>query len=617
MTGGIRKLDENVARVVAAGPSVKCITTAIDMLLKNSVESGASEVEVVLDLENDAFSVRDNGCGMSGRDLLHFGQLGYSSKSARTSVFRHHGRSVYDISCMAKVTTLTRLCGESSAWLKKPTGEIEKCDCTLSVGTSIIVTDFFYNVPVRRKAFKAMSPNAIYEEIRFLVFDQLVLHSDLQVHVTSASLLENGFTILETPSVDKESPETDKISRCLFGAFDLPSSDYCLKPVSAKFKEFTIDGMISTRPSPSKQFQLLYIDGERCRDSVILKPILHLLSNARSQLTGNKRDSCRQIFPFVLKFSTCLGTNDTYTQTPKHSFGAESVLHSLVAKIVNTLFKLEVSSPRKRTISQRDVDTKRPHSCGMLLDAPLTLLTNFKRSVLQTFSAVNQVDRKFILLRTTKEVPPSHPALILMDQHACDERIKFESMLKDFICGLALSPHALSVNCQVHVTVTPREYQNIEEYHDEFAKWGLRYTVKASSRTSQQIGIEITGVPKLLRQCSKKTIKEVLLKHADDLRMFRKTCVGTAFGTKDFTWWEYIKCMPSVLIEILRGRACRSAIMFGEELSVSECELLVTDLQKCRNPLYCAHGRPSLVPITVGFGTEDRAFNSDYLIEPA
>ena len=43
--------------------------------------------------------------------------------------------------------------------------------------------------------------------------------------------------------------------------------------------------------------------------------------------------------------------------------------------------------------------------------------------------------------------------------------------------------------------------------------------------------------------------------------------------------------------------ACRSAIKFGDKLSIKECETLIQDLKKCKLPFQCAHGRPTLAPV--------------------
>lgn len=48
---------------------------------------------------------------------------------------------------------------------------------------------------------------------------------------------------------------------------------------------------------------------------------------------------------------------------------------------------------------------------------------------------------------------------------------------------------------------------------------------------------------------------------------------------------------------IFSKQACRSAIMFGDELTKAECEDLLQRLSKCHLPFECAHGRPSIVPL--------------------
>ena len=55
----------------------------------------------------------------------------------------------------------------------------------------------------------------------------------------------------------------------------------------------------------------------------------------------------------------------------------------------------------------------------------------------------------------------------------------------------------------------------------------------------------------------------------------------------------FIECVLPTLSSI----ACRSAIMFGDELSIYQCQTLISQLKKCNNPFVCAHGRPSIIPL--------------------
>ena len=38
--------------------------------------------------------------------------------------------------------------------------------------------------------------------------------------------------------------------------------------------------------------------------------------------------------------------------------------------------------------------------------------------------------------------------------------------------------------------------------------------------------------------------------------------------------------------------------MFGDPLTLEECQKLISDLKHCTTPFQCAHGRPSVAPMT-------------------
>jgi DNA mismatch repair protein MLH3 len=54
---------------------------------------------------------------------------------------------------------------------------------------------------------------------------------------------------------------------------------------------------------------------------------------------------------------------------------------------------------------------------------------------------------------------------------------------------------------------------------------------------------------------------------------------------------------PPCITRIMHSKACRGAIMFGDELTRNECIDLVQRLSLCKLPFQCAHGRPSLIPL--------------------
>lgn len=51
--------------------------------------------------------------------------------------------------------------------------------------------------------------------------------------------------------------------------------------------------------------------------------------------------------------------------------------------------------------------------------------------------------------------------------------------------------------------------------------------------------------------------------------------------------------LPSSVLHVLKSKACRSAVMFGDHLSTSKCTALLQQLSKTRQWRQCAHGRPT------------------------
>ncbi|KAI8909584.1 hypothetical protein EDD86DRAFT_205793 [Gorgonomyces haynaldii] len=63
---------------------------------------------------------------------------------------------------------------------------------------------------------------------------------------------------------------------------------------------------------------------------------------------------------------------------------------------------------------------------------------------------------------------------------------------------------------------------------------------------------------------------------------------------------EHILSTPMLspgLWERLASKACRNAVMFGTKLSIATMEQLLKDIEQCKKPFKCAHGRPSIVVI--------------------
>ncbi|KAF0700106.1 Aste57867_9385 [Aphanomyces stellatus] len=183
------------------------------------------------------------------------------------------------------------------------------------------------------------------------------------------------------------------------------------------------------------------------------------------------------------------------------------------------------------------------------------------RSIFQHLRVIQQLDKKFILVQAD-----SPPLLLCIDQHAADERVKLEALedalLHDAFPTCAMEP-------PVSLALNGAEMTLVRRFADVIAHWGFVVDLTTWS---------LLHVPMVdHRTASPEDFLEYL-------------CLIATVSPS-------IAMPPPVIMRFLHSRACRSAIMFGDPLTLEECEHLIAQLSTCRLPFQCAHGRPSIVPL--------------------
>ena len=159
----IRILNENVIGKIAAGEVVERPAAAIKELIENSLDAGATAITVeTTDGGMTSIRVSDNGCGIDENDIRLAFERHATSKivtekdleTVGTLGFR--GEALASIVAVGKVTMITRTAERDTGLEVKNEGgkilSIKEKGCP--VGTSMIVKDLFYNVPVRRGFLK-------------------------------------------------------------------------------------------------------------------------------------------------------------------------------------------------------------------------------------------------------------------------------------------------------------------------------------------------------------------------------------------------------------------------------------------------------------------------------
>ena len=268
--------------------------------------------------------------------------------------------------------------------------------------------------------------------------------------------------------------------------------------------------------------------------------------------------------------------------------------------------------------------------------------TKLSKQGLAAARVIAQVDKKFILARMNNDIVGSSEnerkekkILALIDQHAADERIRVEKLFDElcmplppqdqpFTCGMGYG----NLDSAIKTTVLIRkivfetsisEQKLFVDHASRFADWGILYEISPSQQLS---GLSAAGKCRI----TVKTLPECI---AEKCRVDPNSLIGimrsevwncqhsayTKISGREKTektagWLSRIGDCPQGILEMLNSRACRSAIMFNDELSIEQCESLVQRLGACAFPFQCAHGRPSMIPL-VDMSAQLASCNSD------
>lgn len=264
--------------------------------------------------------------------------------------------------------------------------------------------------------------------------------------------------------------------------------------------------------------------------------------------------------------------------------------------------------------------------------------SRLSKSALSQAQVISQVDRKFILIKVSTE-PSSDmqtcggpdPMLVVVDQHAASERCILESLFTQMCepaaasttCSLEptsclglrsrISTSQLTKTIQISISSTEREM--FERHASRFADWGILYNLVSDagdgiSKQSSAKLIVLTLPDGISARCvaDPKLIIDILRTEiwAQEGSGARHALPKAMEAVEEHSWLYQIGSCPRGILELLNSRACRSAIMFNDELSMDQCTSLIGQLSRCAFPFMCAHGRVSMVPL-VRFDNGDKA----------
>jgi len=160
----IHLLPDSVANQIAAGEVVQRPASVIKELLENSVDAGATQIQVILrESGKELIQVIDNGKGMSPTDArMAFERHATSKITQAADLFALHtmgfrGEALASIVAVAEVDMKTRRAEDEAGIMLRMAGSkvLSQESVVCPVGTNLEVRNLFYNVPARRNFLKS------------------------------------------------------------------------------------------------------------------------------------------------------------------------------------------------------------------------------------------------------------------------------------------------------------------------------------------------------------------------------------------------------------------------------------------------------------------------------
>ncbi|QLK85911.1 DNA mismatch repair endonuclease MutL [Staphylococcus sp. 17KM0847] len=267
--GKIKALQTSLANKIAAGEVVERPSSVVKELLENSIDAGATEINVEVQ-ESGVASIRvvDNGSGIAEEDLSLVFHRHATSKlyddddlfHIRTLGFR--GEALASIASVAKVTLQTSTDGIDGFEVYAEEGEIlTQKPAKARQGTDIKVTDLFYNTPARLKYIKSLHTEL--GKITDIINRMAMSHPHIRM-----SLTNDGKTSLRTNG----SGRTNEVMAEIYGmkiARDL-------LPISGETSDYQIEGFVA-KPEHSrsnKHYISIFINGRYIKNFVLSKAVI-------------------------------------------------------------------------------------------------------------------------------------------------------------------------------------------------------------------------------------------------------------------------------------------------------------------------------------------------------
>ncbi|HVL11020.1 MAG TPA: DNA mismatch repair endonuclease MutL, partial [Gemmata sp.] len=347
----IRQLPPDVVTKIAAGEVIERPASVVKELLENSVDAGATRIDIDLDAGGtELIRVVDDGGGIEPDDLpLAFAQHATSKLASADDLFAIHtmgfrGEALSSIAGVAQVTLQSRRRGQ-------PSGAEVKCDggdlspvrpWNGSPGTRIEVRHLFYNVPVRKKFLKSVATELghVCETVTRLALANPALHITLR---------HNGKLVYDIPA---SAGLIDRVG--LFFGGEVRDALYEIDSVPGPMR---VTGLVADPKCDrgNAKLQYLFVNGRWFRD----RSIAHAMQEAYRGLLMTGRYSVGFLFLTLPPDKVDVNVHPTKAEV---RFQENSLVYSLVRSAVKSRLLRENLIPRLTVPVGQELGVAEPES---------------------------------------------------------------------------------------------------------------------------------------------------------------------------------------------------------------------------------------------------------------
>lgn len=587
----IKVMDEILANKIAAGEVVERCASVVKELVENSIDAKSTSIKIELKESGvELIKVTDNGVGMDRDDaILSFSRHATSKISDEDDLFRintlgFRGEALASIASVSNVELVTSD-GVTGTTVNIKGGKIiDVKSSDLRKGTSISITQLFYNTPARLKHMKSL-----YTELASIVeyVNKMALsHSDVRF-----TLINNGNTLLNTDGANN----TLKVIASIYG-IDVAKKMY---KVECSDDDYDINGYISYPEvnRSSRNHMVTLVNGRVVKNVELNRTI-------NDGYHSYKPDNRYPIVVLLISVDPSLIDVNIHPTKMDIKFSKLEELLALVLKMIKDKLKNQ-SLIRDAYIEEFDneklvlndtftvADTKEEYNVDYdKFESDKTLENNeiSNEEVLETQKKYeeitlnlerNEAKEEIYKEDGTKRLPEMYPVglvhgtyiicqnelgMYMIDEHAAKERVNYE-LFKEKLTN----PSNKSIPLLIPITM---EYSN-----DEYI------ILKENFDYLRSLGFEIEefGINSVII----KSHPVWLTKDFIDLQI-KKILELVISKEKDFTLDKFNDHLAATL-------ACKASIKANTNISISEMENLINDLRKCKNPFNCPHGRPTII----------------------